>query len=73
MVRYVMGREMTDATWKTRREPGRIYRGWATVLVRKDAPQYQELTDRAQSGTADAREFRYDEHGFWVAPTWVWR
>lgn len=64
---------MSDETWKIRRDPKRIYRGCATVLVLPDAPQYPELTARAQSGHADAREFRYDEHGFWVAPTWVWK
>jgi hypothetical protein len=64
---------MSDETWKTKRDPKRIYRGWATVLILPDSPHYPTLTERAQSGKADAREFRYDEHGFWVAPTWVWK
>jgi hypothetical protein len=62
---------MTDAIWKSKP----LYpKGWATVIVLKSSPFYEELNARARSMTADRREYRWDDEGeLYVAPTWVWK
>lgn len=45
---------------------------WANVLVGRDAWLYQTFVDKAQSGKADPREWKWDPDGkgIWVCQTW---
>jgi len=49
------------------RPPAR--KDYATVLVRKDLSMYAAMVERAK--TADRAEFKFDEHGIWVAESWL--
>lgn len=43
---------------------------WANVFVPTFAPQYQHMIERAQSGNADPREYRFAEGGIFVGLSW---
>jgi hypothetical protein len=61
---------MSEATWRS--DPTRFPRGCATVLILKSSPNYQAFMARIRSGTADHRDYRWDDEGeLYVAPTWV--